>query len=264
MSRETVIELADHVVREFFDIGKNPKVFNRHTIPFNPFTITYRYGIMQTEEQVLKSALEQLPDHLRKEWEKPQIGVKLKNYARKVIGSTVEISYSSKGDSGVVEVIGNLPTTPEGPSEKSTLFMFELRQLLPMPTVIKNHIAVDPEMFALQVCNLLGNVIHYIEAPKYEVESSERREVDFSKSKKKGKKSKKIYINKKIYRFSDVPKEKQERSPVTRHTEAWDVRGHWRTYKCGKRVWVRPYVKGNVEKLGEKKPYRITHLLKNE
>ena len=29
-----------------------------------------------------------------------------------------------------------------------------------------------------------------------------------------------------------------------RHTESWGVRGHYRTYKSGKTVWVRPYTKG--------------------
>jgi hypothetical protein len=29
-----------------------------------------------------------------------------------------------------------------------------------------------------------------------------------------------------------------------RHTDSWGVRGHYRTYKSGKTVWVRPYVKG--------------------
>lgn len=29
-----------------------------------------------------------------------------------------------------------------------------------------------------------------------------------------------------------------------RHTDSWGVRGHYRTYKSGKTVWVRPYTKG--------------------
>ena len=37
-----------------------------------------------------------------------------------------------------------------------------------------------------------------------------------------------------------------------RHTESWGVRGHYRTYKSGKTVWVRPFVKGNAEKRNDK------------
>lgn len=33
--------------------------------------------------------------------------------------------------------------------------------------------------------------------------------------------------------------------PYVRHTEAWDVRGHWRHYKkSGKTVWIAPFKKG--------------------
>lgn len=32
-----------------------------------------------------------------------------------------------------------------------------------------------------------------------------------------------------------------------RHTDGWSVRGHYRTLKSGKTVWVRPFVKGQRE-----------------
>lgn len=37
-----------------------------------------------------------------------------------------------------------------------------------------------------------------------------------------------------------------------RHTESWGVRGHYRTYKSGRVVWVRPYTKGDAEKRNDK------------
>lgn len=37
-----------------------------------------------------------------------------------------------------------------------------------------------------------------------------------------------------------------------RHAESWGVRGHYRTYKNGKTVWVRPYVKGEPSKRDDK------------
>jgi hypothetical protein len=36
-----------------------------------------------------------------------------------------------------------------------------------------------------------------------------------------------------------APKRKYEK-----HTESFGVRGHYRRYKSGKTVWVRPFVKG--------------------
>lgn len=45
----------------------------------------------------------------------------------------------------------------------------------------------------------------------------------------------------------DQPKRKYEK-----HTESFGVRGHYRTYRSGKTVWVRPYTKGNAEKRSDK------------
>lgn len=37
-----------------------------------------------------------------------------------------------------------------------------------------------------------------------------------------------------------------------RHTESWGVRGHYRTLRSGKTVWVRAHTKGNAEKWEDK------------
>jgi hypothetical protein len=44
-----------------------------------------------------------------------------------------------------------------------------------------------------------------------------------------------------------APKRKYEK-----HTDSFGVRGHYRTYKNGRVVWVRPYVKGELSKRGDK------------
>lgn len=33
-----------------------------------------------------------------------------------------------------------------------------------------------------------------------------------------------------------------------RHTDKWGVLGHWRTYKNGKKVWIKPFEKGPKRK----------------
>lgn len=52
--------------------------------------------------------------------------------------------------------------------------------------------------------------------------------------------------------LSELPDVKRR---YERHTESWGVRGHYRTYKSGKTVWVRPFVKGNAEKRNDKEYY---------
>jgi hypothetical protein len=34
-----------------------------------------------------------------------------------------------------------------------------------------------------------------------------------------------------------------------RHTLGWTVRGHWRTYKSGKKTWIKPSVRGDKDKI---------------
>lgn len=76
------------------------------------------------------------------------------------------------------------------------------------------------------------------------------------KPRKNGKRSNKRMLTVRKYTVSeellselpvDQPKRKYEK-----HTESFGVRGHYRTYKSGKTVWVRPFVKGNAEKRNDK------------
>ncbi len=41
-----------------------------------------------------------------------------------------------------------------------------------------------------------------------------------------------------------------------RHMLGWTVRGHWRTYQNGKKVWIKPHVRGDKDNV-EGKVYRI-------
>lgn len=60
--------------------------------------------------------------------------------------------------------------------------------------------------------------------------------------------AKKIYVR--MFHLPDRPEAWEELRPVrhqaerTRHCDAWGVRGHWREYKSGRRVYIAPYAKG--------------------
>lgn len=71
------------------------------------------------------------------------------------------------------------------------------------------------------------------------------------KNRKNGKRSNKRMLTVRRYTIgseilSELPRKYE------RHAESWGVRGHYRTYKSGKTVWVRPYTKGNAEKRNDK------------
>lgn len=60
--------------------------------------------------------------------------------------------------------------------------------------------------------------------------------------------AKKIYVR--MFRLPDREEAWEELRPArpqaerTRHCAAWGVRGHWREYKSGRRVYIAPYAKG--------------------
>jgi hypothetical protein len=81
-----------------------------------------------------------------------------------------------------------------------------------------------------------------------------------SKKKKHKKKSKnnakrEVQITSTVYTF-DFNKFDTIKREIERHIESWNVRGHWRYIKkTGKRVWVKPHVKG--EGKVETKIYKV-------
>lgn len=67
------------------------------------------------------------------------------------------------------------------------------------------------------------------------------------KKKSKNKKSKKVtYISHKTITIHKS--ESRSNGSYTRHTDSWPQRGHWRTYKSGKRVWIKECVKNAKNK----------------
>lgn len=88
------------------------------------------------------------------------------------------------------------------------------------------------------------------------VQQTESRSI---KKKQKGKKLSKNNKNRIVkvtttrYTFDHS---KDSSRKYERRTLAWNVRGHWRQLKSGKRIWISPYPKGNPDEV-EPKEYKI-------
>lgn len=81
----------------------------------------------------------------------------------------------------------------------------------------------------------------------YVYNEKEHKEVK-RKSKSKGKKKSNVtYINHKTITINKSNNTETNKS-YERHTESWVQRGHWRTYRSGKRVWIKECVKNAKEK----------------
>jgi len=172
----------------------------------------------------------------------------LENASRKIADRILTLTYQTHINKGIAEL----------KDEAGTLFIrFSLNKLLPFPEIEYNDCHTRPEYFALQLLNLMGNVIYYLEKPREEIQLNETRALSHVKKNKKGKPGRKVYINKKVYRFLQTPREPEEKRAMERHVDSWHVRGHWRHLKSGKKVWVKAHVKGNRDAEPDIKPYRI-------
>ncbi|KFX58345.1 hypothetical protein HYH39_06710 [Clostridium botulinum] len=85
------------------------------------------------------------------------------------------------------------------------------------------------------------------------------KKVQSKKDKRAGKKPKVKLIKQNIIRINtDNIKEptEEEKREYERHIAGWTVRGHWREYKSGKKIWIKPQIRGDKEQM-ESKIYEI-------
>lgn len=119
----------------------------------------------------------------------------------------------------------------------------------------KKHYTITAQLTIM----LVTDVLQYISnAPQHVKETKETKVINKkqkSKKSSKNNKSRQVKINTVKYTF-DFSEEYAKRH-YERSAESWSVRGHWRIYKgTGKRVWIKPHVKGSGENI-EPKEYRI-------
>jgi hypothetical protein len=103
----------------------------------------------------------------------------------------------------------------------------------------------------LTVNGMMAYMVHF----RQDVESTTTRKQVVKKDKKGKKKQNTRFI--KIGYHYVTPKERPkapadgERRQYERQAESWSVKGHFRKYKSGKEVWIKPQVRG--KKSGERK-----------
>lgn len=100
-----------------------------------------------------------------------------------------------------------------------------------------------------------GDKREYVNVKTKQINNKLNNSAPTRKNKKKRKSVK--LKTKKIYSISiDNEAIKRDKRRYERKTAGWSVRGFWRTYKSGKRVWINPYLKGDKRNI-EPKDYEI-------
>lgn len=131
----------------------------------------------------------------------------------------------------------------------------------------------DEELNPLKLANLSVNIINYINAQNITIKKAHREKKAILMPSSKKKRPKRFLIPTKPYYWIEIEKhvyEEKEGEPG----HSWEleyrvwVRGHFRHYKDGKRIWIEPYVKGPLDAPWKYNRYKVlydkfNHLLKN-
>lgn len=269
MSKVT-IELTENVAKEFLNGEYNPLVerlkniileekrFWDLPIPFNSFSIKFPTEALFPKEQLLAGAMRDITKRKGAELDEKEFEA-LKLVAKMYVD---EESYIIKVDFKDREAKVNLTHTVD----KASLFRFKFGLDDPLLEIEFNNYTEDPKALAGKLIYMIKSTLDYINKPRKSVVVTRERETKKTKKGKKGKKGKsnKTYIYKKVYKVLDVEKDEEtvsEKRDYNRTADSWEVRGHWRHYKSGKKVWIKGYVKGNTkDKPTEPKNYKITKI----
>lgn len=104
-------------------------------------------------------------------------------------------------------------------------------------------------------------MFYMTETTRVEVKESTKVTHKQAKKGKNGKKAKTrvVRVTNTIYVpvFDETQEHPVDPRPFTRHIESWGVRGHWRTYKNGKKIWIKPQVRGVKEVAPHSKVYLL-------
>lgn len=104
----------------------------------------------------------------------------------------------------------------------------------------------------LKMASVLLNAFYYIQTrmlrEKQRIIKFQNREIERQNGEKsdnaKAKEQRKIKIGCIQYLYIHIDDPEREARVYQRRAEAWNVRGHYRHLKSGKRVFIRPYTKG--------------------
>lgn len=245
MSKIT-IELTEKVAFEFLD--RKLEFLETEHLPYKEFDLKFPMSVYLTEEKVLTDTLNRLP--VPKESLTEEQLKMMRKVARDYSSSQLTVSF--KYDKNIqVDVADSL---------NHKVFSMELNsEIMFIPNIKRNEIAGEPFSFSFRILSIIAHTLNYISEPKKEVLVSQTKETKKSGKSKKRKSGGKTYIYKKTYKVTDV-ETKIERREYNRIRESWGVRGHWRQYKSGKKVWIEEHTKGKKEEAQDLQEYRITKI----
>lgn len=225
--------------------------FNLNTcaLPFDTFDIQFPYEALVSYECLLNGVLKGLSSNPSK------ISPKMKAAAAQLVRRSMKESVTvhiEKYDSMVVF------TVVRG---DETMVKFKTTDFLPIPLVISTSLKsnLDAMTLAGKMIALCNSVTKFFNTPKTVKNKKATKEYQQKETKTSSAPVKKTYVYNTVYKYEEL---QQRHRSYNITSECWSVRGHWREYSNGKRVWINQYSKGkNRDKINQDKVYKITQEL---
>lgn len=218
--------------------------------PFETFEILIPVSVFQSEEKIFEDFKQVAPDTISKEKLQELCKKHYKgNYHLKVINT------ERKTDCYLSSNMFN---------SSVLLFSFTIpKLLLAIPLTLENHFSEDDTKAGFGLLNVICSTVKAFNDPEIvKIEKDSILKNTSSSGKKKTKKtsneSSTNYIHTKKYCFtSQLEKNLNNKKRVyERNAGSWQVRGHFREYKEGKKVWIDSYIKGKGKL--KRSNYKIT------
>lgn len=269
MKNNIIIELKDKVVDDVIQLGYTTKVDLRH-VPFNNFRVAL---VVSTDDMV---------DSIDESIEKMKENNMLGNIEDSTIQEIVKQMKSTKVHHIYfdVEIVDKTLNFVTDKNDRCSILMKDYiidmssskREDFPIEDVAI-HSDIADEAFGHELTynmSIAIGLLGFFQSEKKTINCSKKLiPIESKKKKKKGsKKNQKRYLYNTKYVFdstnlnhSKITNANDEKKGYVRHIDQWFTRGHWRTYKSGKKVWIKSRVnkaKDKDDNINNDIQYKIT------
>lgn len=220
-------------------------------LPFDNFSIHMPQELFQKKEDVLndlmnESGIDDVEHGMYKV---------LDNLADEYVSSMIRINVQDES--------GKISCEISNFEKDIMLFKFIIpKGFLTIPFVIQNNFSKDDLEAGFMFMNVIYNVVKTFNDPKVlNKEVSDNKALKTKSSNTQNRKRRnfnKTYVTTTKYVFEGVPLTTVSKKDIKRLTEGWYVRGHFRKYPNGNKVWIKPYSKGTLSATkSQEKTYKV-------
>ena len=240
-----VIRISDNVFEDI--LTQDRKEIDKEHLPYEKMFVSFPYGFLQDADELLENQVKVLKLHVNQQglgWTK---WLEDNKSRYKEIEDAV-YSFADAEMHLLIDVQTNeitLTSNHQSVSSRGGVLFHASTAFGFKPLVDVNEVHSDSEWLYFTLKKIYYGVIHALQNPDVKVIEShakERKHKVRYKGSLRNANGVRVITNVRYVGGSSNTSKKGVYQAVS-----WDVRGHWRHLKSGRKVWVKAYTKGNAE-----------------